>query len=476
MTHRTRQFIPALTLCVTTVLLCYCPRASAQPTAEDIKHLEMSVWESSAFDKDAAAVKRMALTLLPLPKGEPGPCRLHMRLETKTSTKFYAMRGEWNPQPYQKKYIRIYCWFYNAEVKDEKSVNGRLETTPWRLLELKPKHRDPLKTACGLQATFDVPVGDGIRNKITAELKNANTITSNSTTAFTDDGKLVKVSLGWLQPKQRVQLSRHNPFRNPPKWVSRNLPSSWDKQHVEKSRKFSPAIVRSDLYLQQGVAHFKKNEFDKAIDAYTEVLRLYPTGAASYNRGLAYGHKGDYDKAISDFTQAIILKPKDVEAYRNRGLAYAHKGNYDKAIPDFTKVISLKPKDVEAYGVRGIIYSRKKNYDKAIADYTQLIRLRGNAEDYNSRAWILATCPEARYRDGRKAVADATKVCELTKWKSPYYFDTLAAAYAENGDFTEAVKWQKKALLDPSVFSSNVLEECRKRLTLYQDRKPYREQ
>ncbi len=64
---------------------------------------------------------------------------------------------------------------------------------------------------------------------------------------------------------------------------------------------------------------------------------------------------------------------------------------------------------------------------------------------YVARAWIWATCPDSRYRDGKQAVESATRACELTGWKSPDELDTLAAAYAESGDFTAAAKWGQQA-------------------------------
>jgi hypothetical protein len=80
-----------------------------------------------------------------------------------------------------------------------------------------------------------------------------------------------------------------------------------------------------------------------------------------------------------------------------------------------------------------------------------------------------------KYRDGRKAVELAKKACELTEWKDAAVLATLAAAYAEAGQFDEAVKWQKKALEDKD-FAASDGEKERTRLKLFEARKPYREE
>ena len=94
----------------------------------------------------------------------------------------------------------------------------------------------------------------------------------------------------------------------------------------------------------------------------------------------------------------------------------------------------------------------------------------------NTLAWLLATCPEDRFRDGKKAVAAATRACELTRWKNAEVLDTLAAADAEAGDFDAAVKWQLKALGLMGKDDEPGRKAMDARLVLYRAKKPYREQ
>lgn len=87
----------------------------------------------------------------------------------------------------------------------------------------------------------------------------------------------------------------------------------------------------------------------------------------------------------------------------------------------------------------------------------------------NAYAWLLATAPDARVRDGKKAVKLALRSAELTNWSDAAIIDTLAAAYAEAGDFASAVKWQT------TVVEKLDRDDVRQHLRLYQQGQPLRD-
>jgi tetratricopeptide (TPR) repeat protein len=146
-----------------------------------------------------------------------------------------------------------------------------------------------------------------------------------------------------------------------------------------------------------------------------------------------------------------------------------------QAISDYTKAMEIDPEYAILYYHRGIAYHKKGQYEKAISDYTKAIEINPEyAGAYNDLAWILATCPDAEYRDGVKAVELAQKVVELNP--KAWYLDTLAAAYAEAGKFEDAITTQEKAiaLLKKEEGGAERLVELMERLNSYKAHKPWR--
>lgn len=175
-------------------------------------------------------------------------------------------------------------------------------------------------------------------------------------------------------------------------------------------------------------------------------------------------------RAIDKLTELINRHPKDACYYGGRADVWEHLGELDIALGDHNEAIRLDPNAAHYYN-RGILWRQKGEYDKAIADYNEGLRIDPkNARVCNSIAWIRATCPDAKYRDGQQAVEFATKACELTQFKDSANLDTLAAAYAETGNFDQAVKWQLKAA---DLVPKEQKADYQTRVDLYRAGKPY---
>lgn len=242
-------------------------------------------------------------------------------------------------------------------------------------------------------------------------------------------------------------------------------------QQVTKTVRLDPKHAVS--YYKRGLVRFKNGDVEKAIADFSQAVKFDPKHSNAYfARAIALQTKGEWDKAISDFDQSIELDPKNANALSARGVAWQRKGELNKAIADCDEAIRLDPKHLTSFRTRGISWHQQGRYDKARADFDEAIRLEPN--DFGSccqLAWLLATCPDATFRDGKRAIELATNACEVSDWKNAYGLCALAAAYAESGDFANAVKWQEAFLRLGS-------EEDKKKwgflLDLYKSGKPFR--
>jgi tetratricopeptide (TPR) repeat protein len=270
--------------------------------------------------------------------------------------------------------------------------------------------------------------------------------------------------------------------------------------------------VMSNAYMTRGNGYAGKGNWDNALRDYDEAIRIQPYNYdALVNRGNAYAHKKERDKSTRDYDEAIRLNPKMFQAYCNRAMNYLAAGNLDHALADLTESIRLNPKFEEGYARRSIVLLRLKRKDEALVDADSAVSLTPDkAEPYivrgelrsarrefsqaradferalersrdphwsffNSLAWFFATCPDRSGRDGKKSVQLATKACELTQWKDAHLLDTLAAAFAETGDYDQAIKRQSEAI---KLYEgpADVRSGMEKRLALYRRRHPYREE
>lgn len=200
--------------------------------------------------------------------------------------------------------------------------------------------------------------------------------------------------------------------------------------------------------LVRGSIHVERRQLDDAIKAFQQAISADPKSFdAHLMLGSAQLLRSQPSQAIQTFGRAIKLQPEKGAGYGGRAVAYMSLGRRKEALDDLNQAIRFDPMRADLFRDRGQAYAMEGQYKQALADLDTAIRIDANdAEAHIARAWTLATCPEARMRNGREAVASATRACELTRWKSPRPLATLAASFAEAGDFGSAVQMQRKAI------------------------------
>jgi tetratricopeptide (TPR) repeat protein len=285
----------------------------------------------------------------------------------------------------------------------------------------------------------------------------------------------------------------------------------YDKALADYDQAIRRDPKQATFYCDRGTAHSYKRQDDQAISDYTEAIRLDPKFATAYvRRAFAWRVKGNFEKAmgdcdealrinpsfaaghtargavwisqkqyglaISESSEAIRLDPNFAMAYAGRAYAWQLKLEHAKAIADYDEAIRLNPKTAKTYMNRGMSYGAMEDFEQALADYDTAIRL--DPKEFLplvQRAWLMATCPDPRYRDAKKSLKDAKRACELTDWKEGNCLGALAAAYAENGDSLNAVKYQQKEIDLAPENERRQRAVLQYRLNLYKSQQPYHE-
>ncbi len=205
----------------------------------------------------------------------------------------------------------------------------------------------------------------------------------------------------------------------------------------------------SDPYTGRGFVHSVNGDYRQAVSDFNSAIRLNPADAAAWKgRADARQILGQFDEAIRDYGEAIRLDPDGAGHFHRRGDAHSALGNLPQAIEDYRQATALNPANPTSHYFLASSLARAKSYAEAIHHYAEALRIDPDldAEVYAFYAWLLATCPEADFRDPDQAIQLARIACELTDWSEDRPLGILAAAYAAKGDFSNAVTWQTKAL------------------------------
>jgi tetratricopeptide (TPR) repeat protein len=290
-------------------------------------------------------------------------------------------------------------------------------------------------------------------------------------------------------------------------WIEKR---EWDRALADLGAAIRLAPGDARAHHLSGQAWTGKSQFDRAVADFSEAIRLNPQLACAFrDRGLAWDRKRYFDRALADMSEAIRLEPTNFDLVLTRGKLCSARGRHHQAMADFERLIRARPHDPTGYVARGEELMEDLQADMAIAEFTRALdvdpmhipalllrakawkrkydharaisdsaeavhRAPGDPQAHQALAWILATCPQAEFRDGRRAVDEGTRACELTDWRRPDELNALAAACAEAGDYASAVKWQSRAV-ELLALDDKSRPLFNRRLFIYEAGHPYRD-
>jgi protein O-mannosyl-transferase len=200
---------------------------------------------------------------------------------------------------------------------------------------------------------------------------------------------------------------------------------------------------------------------------------------------LAYKQTTYWRDSISLWEHALAVTPDNQTAQQNLSAALWTKGRIveshqharDAAIAHAQTTLKDFPLDVSTHNDLGVLLIQNGDVRAGIEQWE--ISLQLNSDDgnaLNNLAWVLATYPADAVRDGKRAVELAVKATTLPGGNVPIVLRTLAAAYAESGDFSKAIDTAKRAIdLATAQNNTSLLATLRHEIELYQARTPYRE-
>jgi tetratricopeptide (TPR) repeat protein len=198
---------------------------------------------------------------------------------------------------------------------------------------------------------------------------------------------------------------------------------------------------------------------------------------AQNNLGIVLLRKGELDGAMSRFQAAVNLRPENAPAHDNLAKAFLQKGQVNEAMFHYRKLLEIQPDNSEARNILGTVLIQQGRVGDAIEQWQETLAAEpenGNAK--SNLAWVFATYPEASFRDGLKAVQLAEQALQLSGGKNALIFRTLAAAYAENGRFAEAIESAQRGFeLATEQANSGLAAELQNNILLYRAGSPLRD-
>jgi tetratricopeptide (TPR) repeat protein len=248
------------------------------------------------------------------------------------------------------------------------------------------------------------------------------------------------------------------------------------RHYYEQALQLNPLYTKAHVSL--GLVLAAQGDPDGALAHYREAIRIDPGLAAAHNNlAITLENTGKLDEAIAEYAEGVRLEPKHAESRCNLAAALASAGRLPEAVEQFRIALQDAPQLVEARFGLATAYAQAGQTHAAIVALEEALHERPHWTSVEATlAWLLATADDAHLRDGARAVQVAEAAAQRTNHQDATVLNSLAAAYAEVGRFSDAVDAASQALTLAHGSHQTALENAlTSRLALYRTGQPVRE-
>jgi tetratricopeptide (TPR) repeat protein len=217
---------------------------------------------------------------------------------------------------------------------------------------------------------------------------------------------------------------------------------------------------------------------DAALNEFSAAVRYNPANVkALCGEGHILCDQGRFDEASERYQTALHFEPNSAKAHFGLGEVLVKERRADEAMEQYFLALNSNPNIAQAHYRLAELYSAKQDMAATIAHLQEALKTDPNyVMALNNLAWILATQKDPRWRDGAEAVRLAQHAVVLTGNGNPSTLDTLSAAYAEAGQFDEAITAAQTAVARAQDAGQDGLaREIGGRLASYKAHRAWRE-
>jgi tetratricopeptide (TPR) repeat protein len=226
-----------------------------------------------------------------------------------------------------------------------------------------------------------------------------------------------------------------------------------------------------------GNTFLERRQLDGALREYQAAVRLRPDYPDAWDHaGAVLIEQGKPADALPYLLKANELAPAWPEPQRRLALALQRQGRSEEAQVAYQKLAALMPSTADGCRDLADMLAEGEQFAEAIRYYHEALRLKPDFEPVlNNLALLRASCRLPEFRDGREAVQLAEAACQLSQRRNPNFLGTLAAAYAEAGRFSDAIKTiQEAQALAKAAGANDLLSLQTQMLAQFRAGQPFR--